>query len=126
MKYEKYPDEETVNGYIKRKEPLIIAIPFDEEKPILMSHVDDAFEHHILLAQFDIRQTDIDKYFRIVADDESAEWTFVCPHAFTTMAFRQFRKCFRISDISRISAYLSGIGGILTLWATTAHLCRNK
>lgn len=27
MTYKKYPDEETVNGYIEKKEPLIIAIP---------------------------------------------------------------------------------------------------
>lgn len=64
MEYRKYPDVKTVDEYISRKEPLIIAIPFDDTKPTLMSNVEDAFEHHILLAQFDIRQTDIDKYFR--------------------------------------------------------------
>lgn len=111
MKYEKYPDEETVNGYIKCKEPLIIAIPFDEEKPVLMSHVDDAFEHHILLAKFDIRQTDIDKYFRIVADDESAEWTFVCPHDYKGITDIQKRIIRFYNDgFAAISEVLSDIG----------------
>lgn len=111
MKYKKYPDEETVNGYLKRKEPLIIAIPFDGEKSVLMSHVDDAFEHHILLAQFDIRQTDIDKYFRIIADDESAEWTFVCPRDYKGITDRQKRIIRFYNDgFSAISEVLSDIG----------------
>lgn len=111
MKYKKYPDEETVNGYLKRKEPLSIAIPFDGEKPVLMSHVDDAFEHHILLAQFDIRQTDIDKFFRIIADDESAEWTFVCPRDYKGITDRQKRIIRFYNDgFSAISEVLSDIG----------------
>ena len=32
---------------------------------VLMSRLDDSFEHHILLANFGISQNDIDKYFRV-------------------------------------------------------------
>ena len=111
MKYLKFPDEETVNNYIKAKEPLIIAIPFDSEKPVLMSHIDDGFEHHILLAKFDIKQTEIDRYFRVVADDESAEWTFVCPHDYRNIADRQKRIISFYNDgIAAISQVLSDIG----------------
>lgn len=111
MEYRKYPDDETVNDYIKRKEPLIIAIPFDVTKPILMSHVEDAFEHHILLAQFDIKQTDIDKYFRIIVDDESADWTFVCPHDYKGISDRQRRIIRFYNDgFAAISEVLSDIG----------------
>lgn len=33
MTYKKYPDEITVNNYILKKEPLILAVPFDENEP---------------------------------------------------------------------------------------------
>ncbi|MCM1165016.1 MAG: hypothetical protein NC299_11410 [Lachnospiraceae bacterium] len=111
MIYGKYPDEETVNEHIKRKEPLIIAVPFDGGKPVLIAHIDDAFEHHILLAQFDIRQTDIDKYFRIAADDESAEWTFVCPRDYKGIADSRKRIMRFYNDgFAAISEVLSDIG----------------
>lgn len=111
MEYRKYPDEETVNDYIRRKEPLIIAIPFDESMPVLVSHVEDAFEHHILLAQFDIRQTDIDKYFRIIVDDESADWTFVCPRDYRGISDRKKRITRFYNDgFAAISEVLSDIG----------------
>ena len=44
MTYRKYPDEKTVNEYIAKKEPLIFAISFDGET-VLMSRLDDSFEH---------------------------------------------------------------------------------
>ena len=78
MKYLKYPDEVTLNGYLAKKEPMLIAISFDGETA-LISRLDDSFEHHILLAHFGIKQTDIDKYFRIAVDEDTADWTFVCP-----------------------------------------------
>ena len=78
MTYRKYPDEKTVDEHIAKREPLLVAIAFDESEA-LVSHLDDSVEHHILLAHFDVKQTDIDKYFRIVVDNDSAEWTFVCP-----------------------------------------------
>ena len=73
MTYRKYPDEKTVNEYIAKKEPLIFAISFDGET-VLMSRLDDSFEHHILLANFGISQNDIDKYFRVIVDNRSAEY----------------------------------------------------
>lgn len=110
MTYKKYPDEATVDAYIAKKEPLIIAISFDGET-VLMAHVDDGFEHHILLAHFGINQTDIDKYFRIIADDESADWTFVCPPDYKNITDRKRRiTAFYNDGISAISRVLSDIG----------------
>ncbi len=111
MTYKKYPDEQTVNGYINKKEPLIIAIPFDESKPVLMSLLDDSFEHHILLAHFGEKQTDIDKYYRIVVDNETAEWTFVCPTDYCGIKDRQKRITRFYNDgFATISCVLSDIG----------------
>lgn len=110
MTYRKYPDEETVDAHIKRGEPLIIAIPFDGGA-VLISHVDDAFEHHILLARFDIAETDIDGYFRIAADGESADWTFVCPRDYKGIADSRKRITRFYNDgFTAVSEVLSDIG----------------
>lgn len=110
MKYRKYPDEDTVNGYIAKKEPLIIAISFDEEEA-LISWLDDSFEHHILLQHFEINPTYIDKYWRIVVDNETAEWTFVCPHDYRGIKDRQKRiTAFYNDGITAISKVISDLG----------------
>lgn len=111
MTYKKYPDENTVNGYIKAKEPIIFAIPFDEEEPVLMSMLDDSVEHHILLSHFGVNPTYIDKYYRVVAYEESAEWTFVCPPDYEGIKDRQKRITrFYDDGFSAISKVLTEIG----------------
>lgn len=110
MTYRKYPDEVTVDKYISMREPLLIAISFDGET-VLMSRLDDSFEHHILLAHFELDPRDIDKYFRIAADDESADWTFVCPPDYCGIEDRQRRiTAFYNDGITAISRVLSDIG----------------
>ena len=74
----KYPCEDDVNKAIKNKEPLLLLISFDRET-VIMSHMDEAVEHHILLQKAGFPSNDIDKYFRVVLDDEGADWTFICP-----------------------------------------------
>ncbi len=78
MKIIKYPSEAEVNNAINQKEPILILISFDGET-VIMSHIDEAVEHHILLMKTGFSDKDIDKYFRLVLDSESADWTFVCP-----------------------------------------------
>ncbi len=73
--------------------------------------LDDSFEHHILLAHFNIKQTDIEKYYRIVVDSESAEWTFVCPPEYNNINDRKRRiTAFYNDGITAISKVLSDIG----------------
>lgn len=110
MTYLKYPDAATLDGYLAQKEPLMIAISFDGET-VLISRLDDSFEHHILLAHFGIKQTDIDKYFRIVVDDEAADWTFVCPPDYKGISDRKRRiTAFYNDGITAISKVLADIG----------------
>ncbi len=110
MKYLKYPDEATLNSYLAKKEPLLIAISFDGET-VLISHMDDSFEHHILLAHFGIKQTDIDKYFRVVVDENTADWTFVCPPDYKGIADKKRRiTAFYNDGITAISKVLADIG----------------
>lgn len=78
MTITKYPSPEALDEAIKAREPLLVVISFDGQSAIA-SPLDEAVEHHILLAKAGIRSTDIDKYFRIVLDEDGADWTFVCP-----------------------------------------------
>lgn len=78
MTITKYPSPESLEEAIKAREPLLVVISFDGQSAIA-SPLDEAVEHHILLAKAGIRSTDIDKYFRIVLDEDGAAWTFVCP-----------------------------------------------
>lgn len=110
MIYKKYPDDKTVDEFISKKEPLLIAISFDGTTA-LVSRLDDSFEHHILLAHFGVNQTDIDKYFRVVVDNDSAEWTFVCPPDYCGIADRQRRIIRFYNDgFKAISEVLSDLG----------------
>lgn len=110
MNYLKFPDEATIDSCLAKKEPLLIAISFDGETA-LISHMDDSFEHHILLAHFGIKQTDIDRYFRIVVDEGKAEWTFVCPPDYCGIKERQRRITRFYNDgMQLISRVLADIG----------------
>lgn len=110
MIYRKYPDDKTVNEAVAKKEPLIIAISFDEETA-LMSWLDDSVEHHILLQHFGIGACDIEKYWRIVVDNETAEWTFVCPQDYKGIKDRQKRiTAFYNDGITAISKVISDLG----------------
>lgn len=73
-----YPDSEAVKSAMEQDEPLLVLISFDGGQ-IIVSQIDDAVEHHILLRKVGLPDTDIDKYFRIVLDRSGADWTFVCP-----------------------------------------------
>ena len=111
MDFKKYPDEKTVNEYLRKKEPLLIAIPFGENEPVLMSRLDDSFEHHILLSHFEVDPNNIDRYFCIAVDEDSAEWTFVCPPDYCGISDRQKRITRFYNDgFTAISGVLSTIG----------------
>jgi len=73
-----FPDENSVKTAMEKDEPLIMLIATDESESIV-SELDEGFEHYILLRRAGRSDNDLDKYFRIILDHESAEWTFVCP-----------------------------------------------
>ena len=76
MKIIKYPSEESVNEAVKADEPMLALISFDG-KTAIMSQIDEAMEHHILFKKAGYKDTDIDKFFRIVLDKSGADWTFI-------------------------------------------------
>ena len=106
----KYPSEEAVNKAMSADEPLLILISFDGDTAI-MSQIDDAVEHHILLMNTGYKDTDIDKFFRIVLDRSGADWTFVCPPDYKNIPFKDKRiGAFYKDGFSVISDFLHSIG----------------
>ncbi len=73
---------------MKQDEPLLVLVSFDGEQ-LIVSQIDDAVEHHILLRKAGFSDTDIDKYFRLVVDHEGADWTFVCPSTYSSVTRKE-------------------------------------
>lgn len=110
MEIIKYPSETDVNNAISNKEPLLVLISFDG-KTVITSHIDEAMEHHILLLKAGFSDKDIDKYFRIILDDEGADWTFVCPPDYKNISDKSRRiKAFYKDGFSIISDVLQELG----------------
>lgn len=83
-----YPDESSVSAAMKQDEPLLVLVSFDGGQ-VIVSQIDDAVEHHILLRKAGFSDTDIDKYFRLVVDHEGADWTFVCPSTYNSVTRKE-------------------------------------
>lgn len=85
-----YPDKNNVAAAMEQDEPLLVLISFDGER-VIVSQIDEAVEHHILLRKVGFPDTDIDKYFRLVVDRSGADWTFVCPPDYSTVTRKDKR-----------------------------------
>ena len=106
----KYPNDEAVNKAMAADEPLLVLISFDGETAI-MSQIDEAMEHHILLMNVGFKDTDIDKFFRIVLDRSGADWTFICPPDYKNIPFKDKRiEAFYKDGFAVISGFLHSIG----------------
>lgn len=110
MQIIKYPDGQHILDAVKSDEPLLVLISFDGKK-VILSQIDDAVEHHILLMNTGYKDTDIDKFFRIVLDRSGADWTFVCPPDYKNIPFKDKRiGAFYKDGFSVISDFLHSIG----------------
>lgn len=106
----KYPSEKDVEQAMQSDEPMLALISFDGETAVI-SQIDEAVEHHILLMKAGFKSTDIDKFFRIVLDRDGAGWTFVCPLDYRGIKYRSKRiKAFYKDGFSAISEFLKNIG----------------
>ena len=106
----KYPSDEAVNKAIAEDEPLLALISFDG-KTAIISQIDEAMEHHILLMKAGYKDTDIAKFFRIVLDKSGADWTFVCPPDYKGIQFKDKRiEAFYKDGFAVISEFLHSIG----------------
>ena len=115
MEFIYYPSKEAVEAVYGTDEILMMLVAFDGSKAVLGLN-DEAYEHHIMLAQVGIRETEIDKYFRIVFDNTAADWTFVCPSGYKGITDKQKRIAEFYKDGFRlISEALAEIGYFIEL-----------
>lgn len=106
----KYPSDKEVNKAIAADEPMLALISFDG-KTAIMSQIDEAVEHNILLMKSGYKDTDIDKFFRIVLDKSGADWTFICPPDYKNIQFKYKRiESFYKDGFAVISDFLHSIG----------------
>jgi hypothetical protein len=85
-----YPDRRKVRTAIKNDDPLLMLVSHAGDKAII-ANIDDSAEHHVLLRQTGHSESDIDKYFRIVVNRATADWTFVCPTSYRNIKDRRTR-----------------------------------
>lgn len=71
-------------------EPLIAAIKHDEEHAIV-ALLDDGFEHSVLLRKVLGTDEDLDLYYRIIFNQEGADWTFVCLNDYKGITVKEKR-----------------------------------
>lgn len=105
-----YGSDEEHKEFIKHdEEPLMAVIAFDGSRAVV-SLLDEAVEHHILLAKA-LDNYDIDKYYRIIFDSEGADWTFVCPPDYKGITNKEKRiEEFFKDGVDTITAFLDEIG----------------
>jgi hypothetical protein len=105
-----YSEHEDIEQAMRKDEPFLAVISFDGGRAY-MAHIDESMEHHILLQKAGLSGADIDKYFRIVFDRESADWTFICPADYKGIADKARRiTAFYNDGFRAIAQFLSEIG----------------
>lgn len=105
-----YPDQPTVETAITNDDPLLVLVAMNLSE-MLVSNIDDAMEHMILLRKLNYRETRIDEFFRVVLNRQGADWTFVCPSEYQQIKNRSIRiETFYSSGIEAISIALKLLG----------------
>jgi len=86
----KIPDLATVDSAMKMDDPLLLLISHDSQTMII-APADHAMEHIILLRLAGYKDTELDKFFRVVVNKDGADWTFVCPETYKGITDRTRR-----------------------------------
>jgi len=105
-----YPDKKTVEEAMQVDDPLLMLVSYDGNE-VLLANIDDAFEHIILLRNMNYNETDIDKYYRVVVNQEGADWTFVCPNDYNSIKDKNIRiENFYNDGVIKITEAINAIG----------------
>lgn len=109
------PDKQSVIEALHNDEPMISAIGTDGQTAIL-APLDYGFEHHVLISQAGYKETDIDKFFRIIFDKSGADWTFVCPPDYKNISPKScMTKTFYKDGLSEIGEFLTMVGYCISI-----------
>ena len=105
-----FPDKQSVEALLLASEPVLVLVSFDGND-VIVGDIDRYLEHHILLGEAGHDSRDIDKFFRLVADGEGADWTFVCPPDYKGIDDKQRRiERFYKDGLAECKAALLAIG----------------
>ena len=105
-----YPDEETVKSAMKADDPLLLLVAHEGAR-LIVSNIDDAGEHLILLRLAGFKDLELDQYFRLVVNRDGADWTFVCPSDYAGITDKSKRiQTFYKDGFSTIPEALHEIG----------------
>ena len=85
-----YPDAQAVKTAIQADDPLLLLVSHDGQR-LIVSSIDAAGEHLILLRLAGFNDMDLDKYFRLVVNKDGADWTFVCPENYRNITDKSRR-----------------------------------
>lgn len=85
-----YPDKEAVKTAMQADDPLLLLVSHDGKR-LIVSSIDAAGEHLILLRLAGFNDMDLDKYFRLVVNKDGADWTFVCPENYCNITDKSRR-----------------------------------
>jgi hypothetical protein len=115
MLIDRFSDGIDIDSAIEKGDTLLAVISFDGSHAII-GHLDECMEHHILLAKAGLTSLDIDKYFRIMFDKNSADWTFVCPPDYMGL---EGKPCmvseFYKDGLATISAFMAEMGLLVSV-----------
>ena len=115
MEVSYYPSQARVDEAKREDEPLLVLVAYDGHK-ILVSPIDESMEHHIVLKQLGLPETDIDRYFRIVLNRSGADWTFACPSNYKNIADKFKRiEVFYADGFKIVPKALSALGYAVSL-----------
>jgi len=105
-----YPDTVTVNAAIQADDPLLILVAHQGDT-VVVGPADNAMEHIILLRLTGYRETDLDRFYRVVLNRSGADWTFVCPENYKGITDRERRiKLFYEEGFDTIQRVLKLLG----------------
>lgn len=104
-----YSEEKRGADILQDREPMLAVISYDGSNAVV-GLIDEGVEHHILLRKA-LGMTDLDQYFRIVFDEEGADWTFVCPAGYKAIQDKEKRiQTFYRDGITVIRRFLETVG----------------
>jgi len=103
------PDKVTYQEAVRVDDPILLLVAHDETE-LIVSNIDEAMEHHILLKKAGRPDSSIDKYFRLVVNSRGADWTFACPGDYKGIPDRSRRiKAYYNDGIDSITRALTSL-----------------
>ncbi|MFZ5988175.1 MAG: hypothetical protein ACOYWZ_13755 [Bacillota bacterium] len=101
------PDEKTITESRMVDDPLLILISH-EGNTVIIGNIDFYGEHLLLLKSAGWDENSLDDFFRIIATNSGADWTFVIPQGYKNIQNRENRiKTFYNDGIAIITRVLT-------------------